>query len=249
METKVTEIHRERFVLSSEGVRLRGFLAKPPAARQPLPVVQIHHAGGGYEPIYEHMALELAQRGYMGVTLIHRGYPGSEGRMEYGKGEVLDIGNLTEFLRARPDVHPEALGIMGYSRGAHNALLAVERYDVFKAGVLWSTPTDMEDHVRVNPWIADMIGGLPAEAPDEYRIRSSILHAERIRCPLLLIHGEQDDVVPVRHTTRLAEKLTRLEKPFELRLFPEEGHIWSYAGFARNWRLTLDFFERFLKTA
>jgi hypothetical protein len=54
------------------------------------------------------------------------------------------------------------------------ALLAIEKYDYFKAGALWSTPVDMVDHVQVNPWIAEIIGGSPQEIPEAYRCRSSI---------------------------------------------------------------------------
>ena len=167
--------------------------------------------------------------------------------MEYGKGEITDIRNLAETMRRRSSIDPDRMGIMGYSRGAHNAILAVEHYDNFRAAALWSTPVDMIDHVQVNPWIAEMFGGLPEEVPEEYRQRSSILFTDQINCPLLLIHGERDEVVPVRHTLQLAEALRRKNKPFELRLFPNEGHIWSMAGFAHNWKLTLDFFERHLR--
>jgi dipeptidyl aminopeptidase/acylaminoacyl peptidase len=238
---------KESFVLDSEGLRLKVFVAAPEGDGGPFPSVQIHHAGGGYEPVYEHMAVELAQRGFLGITMIHRGYPGSQGDMEYGKGEITDIGNLTREIRRRPDADSYRMGIMGYSRGAHNAILAVERFDYFRAAALWSTPVDMFDHVQVNPWIAYMFGGLPDEVPEEYRMRSSINCVDQIDCPLLLIHGEMDDVVPVRHTLRLAEALRKKDKLFELQLFPDEGHIWSMSGFAHNWRLTVDFFERCLK--
>lgn len=239
-------IHKEVFFLESDGLRLRIFTALPVEGRRPFPCVQIHHAGGGYEPIYEHMAVELAGHGIAGITMIHRGYPGSQGRMEYGKGEIVDIGNLTREMQARSDIDPDRMGIMGYSRGAHNALLAVERYDFFRAAALWSTPVDMADNVRVNPWISEIIGGLPEEIPEEYRIRSSILFTEEIDCPLLLIHGERDAVVPVRHTLRLVEALIKQGIPYELHLFAGEDHIWSLAGFERNWNLTVDFFKRHL---
>lgn len=208
-----------------------------------MPSVQIHHAGGGYEPIYEQMASELAARGIVGITMIHRGYLGSEGEMEYGKGEITDIGNLIKKMKDRPYIDPNQMGIMGYSRGAHNAILSIERYDDFIAGALWSTPTDMIDHVQINPWISYMFGGTPDQVPAEYQVRSSLLFVDQVNCPLLLIHGEMDDVVPVRHTLRLSAALEKLNKPYELKLFPSEGHIWSMSGFTNNWRLTVEWFE------
>ncbi|MCG6534776.1 MAG: prolyl oligopeptidase family serine peptidase [Syntrophales bacterium LBB04] len=240
-------VETEVFKFNSEGLLLRVFIAYPALPSGPLPSVQIHHAGGGYEPTYEEMAVELASKGIVGIAMIHRGYPGSQGSMEYGKGEIRDIGNLVAEMRSRAFIDPNRMGIMGYSRGAHNAILALERYNDFRAGALWSTPVNMVDHVQVNPWIAEMFGGYPEEIPEEYRIRSSILFTDQIACPLLLIHGEMDDVVPVRHTLRLAQALKDQQKPFELHLFPDEGHIWSLEGFNHNWDLTMDFFERHLK--
>ncbi len=244
---KKGEIQKESFQLKSEGFQLSVFIALPKSDLRPFPSVQIHHAGGGYEPVYEEMAEELAHQGIIGVTMIHRGYPGSEGQMEYGKGEIIDIGNLAKEMLSKDYIDPEQMFIMGYSRGAHNALLAVEKYDYFKAAALWSTPVDMFDHVEVNPWIAHMFGGSSEEVPEEYRIRSSIYFVEQINCPLLLIHGEMDDVVPVRHTLQLAQALDKYNKYYELKVFPKEGHIWSPSCFSENWRLTLDFFRRHMK--
>lgn len=245
MEEK--NIKEEIFMLQSEGLRLRVYMAIPQFGSEPFPSVQIHHAGGGYEAIYEHMARLLAERGIVGVAMIHRGYPGSDGEMEYGKGEITDIGNLTEEMRSRAFIDPDRMGIMGYSRGGHNAILSIERFDYFKAGALWSTPVDMLELVRVVPWIAEMIGGFPDEIPDEYHIRSSINFVEQVDCPLLLIHGENDEIVSVRHAQRLAKALKELKKPFEIKTFPGEYHTWSMSGFDNNWQITMDFFERHLK--
>ncbi len=239
-------IETESFILKSDGIALRVFVATPRQVTAPLPSLQIHHGGGGYELIYEHMAEEIARLGFAGITMIHRGYHGSQGQMEYGKGEIDDIGRLTEEMAARTDIDEKRMGIMGYSRGAHNALLAVERYDYFQVGALWSVPVDMVDHVTVNPWISEMFGGLPDEVPEAYRIRSSIYFVDRINCPLLLLHGESDEVIPVRHSRRLASAMEKLNKPFELKVFENEGHIWSPNAFRNNWRFTIEFFQRHL---
>jgi len=232
------------FMLKSERIHLRVFLAIPEPASGQLPSVQIHHAGGGYELIYEKMAVQLAKLGIVGITMIHRGYPGSEGEMEYGKGEITDIGNLIEEMTGRSYIDPARMGIMGYSRGGHNAILAIEKLNCFTAGALWSTPVDMFELVRVVPWISEIIGGFPDEVPEEYHIRSAINFISQVTCPLLIIHGEQDEVVAVRHAQRLVQALEDHDKPFEVHLFPDEGHTWSVSGFDNNWRITLDFFKR-----
>jgi dipeptidyl aminopeptidase/acylaminoacyl peptidase len=244
MKMQSDSIVRNSFLLKSEGLNLRVFTAVPTTGSPPYPSVQIHHAGGGYEAIYTHMIEELAKRGFAGVSMIHRGYPGSDGFQEYGQGEVADIGNLVRELNTDLRIDSDRMGIMGYSRGAHNALLAIERYDYFRAAALWSAPVDMVDHVRVNPWIAEIIGGTAEELPELYHRLSSIHFVDRINCPVLLIHGQEDEVIPLRHALRLSEALEALGKPCEIKCHPNEGHVWSPHIFYENWRLTLDFFER-----
>ena len=242
-------IRTEVFMLDSQGLKLRVFVAVPEPSENPMPLVEIHHGGGGYETIYEEMAMEMASNGFVGAAMIHRGYSGSEGEMEYGKGEILDIKNLTEALIQRPYVDENRIGIMGYSRGGHNAILAMEKWDYFAAGALWSTPVDMLELVRSVPWISQIIGGMPDEIPEEYHVRSSIHFVSRINCPVLILHGEQDDVVSVRHARRLAREMDTHGKIYDLKLFPHEAHTWSYEGFENNRRLTLDFFKRHFESS
>lgn len=242
-------VKTEVFMLASEGLRLRVLLAVPDPFSGPLPSVQIHHGGGGYEPVYEEMAMGLAQSGMVGITLIHRGYPGSEGQMQYGKGEIRDIQNLTEMLVKRPFIDKTRMGIMGYSRGGHHAILAIEQLGCFAAGALWSAPVDMVALVRAVPWVASIIGGSFEEIPHEYHARSSIHFVSEINCPLLILHGEQDEVVSVSHALRLAQTLKANQKYFEMKLFPDESHNWSIGAFENNWQITQDFFNRHLKHA
>lgn len=239
-------IRTEEFLLESEGLQLRIFMAIPKSSEKPLPLVQVHHGGGGYDMVYEEMAIEMARNNIVGVTMVHRGYPGSDGEMEYGKGEIQDIKNLTKELIKKPYVDKKRIGIMGYSRGGHNAILAIEQSDYFAAGALWSTPVDMIDLVRSVPWVSEVIGGTPDDIPDEYYMRSSINFVSQINCPLLILHGEQDDVVSVEHALRLSQAMETYDKPFDIKVFPGEGHIWTLSSFENNRRITLDFFQRHL---
>jgi dipeptidyl aminopeptidase/acylaminoacyl peptidase len=91
-----------------------------------------------------------------------------------------------------------------------------------------------------------MIGGTPEEVPEEYACRSPLGGVDRISCPVLILHGEQDDVVPVVHARLLAGALEDLGKPCELGLLPEEGHSWSTPGLRTVWSRTVAYLERHL---
>ena len=75
------------------------------------------------------------------------------------------------------------------------------------------------------------------------RERSSILYLDRVKCPLLILHGGRDVNVPVGQALVLRDRLTALGKDFEFKLFPDREHsIGPEVG-----ELTLGFFERRLK--
>jgi dipeptidyl aminopeptidase/acylaminoacyl peptidase len=51
-----------------------------------------------------------------------------------------------------------------------------------------------------------------------------LYNAEKIKVPVLLLHGEKDERAPVEHAQRLAASLAERDHPHELRLFDGEGH-------------------------
>nr|HID58169.1 S9 family peptidase [Desulfobacterales bacterium] len=233
-------------VFESEGLKLRLFTARLDK-KGPLPLVLVNHGGGGMDDIYEHMSVHLASLGYAVACLNFRGYYGSEGKQEYGKGEIRDVLNLVDFLKARDYVDINRIGMFGYSRGGLHALLAAERSDDFKVLVIWSAPVDVAELSRLHPFIMDLVGGSPEELPDEYYMRSPINFVEDINSRLLIIHGELDIVVPTHQALRLTERLKELGKDFEFKILPGEGHTMGPEGFNLAWKETVAFLNRFLR--
>jgi dipeptidyl aminopeptidase/acylaminoacyl peptidase len=80
-----------------------------------------------------------------------------------------------------------------------------------------------ETHRFEAGYLEHLIGPWP-EARDLYEERSPLLHAERIRCPLILFQGLEDVVVPPAQTETMALALKRSGTPVEVHLFPGEGH-------------------------
>jgi dipeptidyl aminopeptidase/acylaminoacyl peptidase len=59
---------------------------------------------------------------------------------------------------------------------------------------------------------------------EAFRARSAIHHVDKIKAPLLLLHGAQDERVPVRQTELFAEKLKASGVAVTLRIFPGARH-------------------------
>ncbi len=79
--------------------------------------------------------------------------------------------------------------------------------------------------------------GMTKEAVRE---RSSILQMERLKCPVLILHGEKDVNVPVSQALLLRDRVTQLHKESEIKLFPDREH--SIGPEVND--LTVDFFRR-----
>lgn len=199
------------------------------------------------DALYEKMCVKLADRGYVATAMTFRGYPGSGGRQEYGKGEIEDVLALVAHLTSQDFVDGGRVGMFGYSRGALNTLLACERRSGFRVVVLWSVPVDMVAHHVLNPFIEDLIGGSPGELAQEYWIRSAINFVDGIDCPILIIHGEDDEVIPVKHAYMLASELERNNKDFQMKIYPGEGHAFTLKAFQDAWQETVGFLDRYLQ--
>jgi dipeptidyl aminopeptidase/acylaminoacyl peptidase len=118
------------------------------------------------------------------------------------------------------------MGIYGFSRGGMAAsLLAVQLDDVdaavFGAGVYDFKKAHDEATIEGIRHNMEIESGWTDEA---IRERSSVLRMEKLKCPVLILHGEKDANVPVSQAYLLRDRLTALKKDFEIKLFPDREH-------------------------
>jgi dipeptidyl aminopeptidase/acylaminoacyl peptidase len=123
---------------------------------------------------------------------------------------------------------PQRVATEGGSAAGFTVLSALGQSDTFKAGACRYPVTDLADLVKAGHrfeahYLDGLVGPWP-EARDLYAARSPLNQVERLRTPLILFHGLQDEVVPASQSERLALELTRRGMPVELHLFAEEGH-------------------------
>ena len=60
-----------------------------------------------------------------------------------------------------------------------------------------------------------------------HRSRSPLSVVDAITSPLLVLHGTDDPIVPVRQSVALAERMRTNGRPVELHLYEGEGHGWG----------------------
>jgi dipeptidyl aminopeptidase/acylaminoacyl peptidase len=163
----------------------------------------------------------LANHGYAvfhpSVNLVV-GQPGEA----WIKGVTSAANKLIEMGVADPD----RLGVQGTSYGGYATVLLITQTDRFKAAVNVSGKVDMVSFYTDSPRLGvrnthapeksqDRIGGKLWEYPERYLEHSAVLHADRIKTPLLTISGDQDPNVPASQSREIYYALRRLGKEVE----------------------------------
>ena len=146
----------------------------------------------------------------------------------WGVVDVADCAAAARAMIASGRAHPEQIAIEGGSAGGFTTLAALCFTDVFQVGACRYAVCDLTAMAQdTHRFEARYLDSLVGDWPDQrviYEQRSPLLHADRIRCPVLFFQGLQDKVVPPEQTERMAEALRSNGIPVEVRLFEEEGH-------------------------
>ncbi|MFC4722025.1 alpha/beta fold hydrolase [Geojedonia litorea] len=173
----------------------------------------------------------LAKQGFIVVCIDGRG---TEGRgkafndFSYGKlgqVELLDhVEAIKQLAENRSYMNLEKVGIMGHSWGGHFALRAlVEFPDFYKAGHINAPAIDPENfRVAVEPFM----GCLPENCPELYKKSRISDKLNRLKAPLMIVHGTADDDVPIDDSYFLVEKLKNIGyKNYEFIEYQGMDHI------------------------
>ncbi|KAK1245667.1 hypothetical protein MKX07_004736 [Trichoderma sp. CBMAI-0711] len=136
------------------------------------------------------------------------------------------------------------IGITGISAGGYNTLQCLTRFpDTFAGGVCASGISDLKKfdektHKLESHYTQALT--LPKDASDEerddiYRERSALYNAEKVQSPLLLLHGQEDTVVPLEQARLMAASLEERGKDVRLVEFPGDGHMLAHPESAKGW--------------
>ncbi len=217
----------------SEGLRVKALLAVPETTEvgKPLPALLYCRGGNrGIGKVRPERISQMAAFGYVVLAPHYRGNEGGEGRDEFGGADRHDVFAAYELLRQMPNVDREKISVYGFSRGAVMALLAAIECRGLQACVVWSGVSDMlltyEERVDLRRMLKRLIGH-PVKQREAYLERSPYLRAGEIACPVLIIHGTEDENVSVTHAKRLTDALESNGKPYELWLAEGAGHLFD----------------------
>jgi carboxymethylenebutenolidase len=212
-------ISNTAFQSAGKSITLQQFLPVAPG-RYPA-VLALHGSGGIREGWAEQPSRLLAGQGYS-VFVVHFFERTDTLRADYHTTQknfpdwMRTIGDAVTFAAQHDSVDPNRVGLLGFSLGAFLSL-AVASVDV-----------------RVKA-VVDFFGGMPEELQGFQRMP-----------PVLILHGEDDRVVPVSEATKLQQLLERAGTPYEIKLYPGAGHGFNGLQLMDAGRRTVQFLNKYL---
>src|SRR5574341_898409 len=237
---------------STDGRQIEGILVYPagwtPAKGAAPLVVKIHGGPSGVfvqnfqASSFSADAQRYAADGYAVLLPNPRGPSGYGDATQqavvkdWGGLDFQDIITGVDTLVARGIAHKDSLGVMGWSYGGYMTAWTISQTDRFKAAVVGAGITEAiamwatQDIIHVfeayfggaSPW-AD-------GAWEVYQKSSPLAHMRNAKTPTLIIHGQNDPLVPPNQAMILYRSLKSLNVPTELLWLPRTGHGPSEPG-------------------
>ncbi len=196
------------FESGGKPIRLDCFLPSTDSLRFPT-VIGLYGFGGGSFSMAE-PAAQLAEQGFA-VYLLH--YFDRTGVVAQEKSAIVmnfpvwmkTLWDAISFVEQQPQVDRERIGLVGFSLGGYLAVCGAA----------------IDPRVKA---VVEFFGGMPKEMK---------LFVRRL-CPMLILHGEDDAIIPVSEAHHLQEVLAKKNVAHEVKIYPGAGHgfdgeIWKDA--------------------
>ena len=230
-------------VKTRDGASIEAYLTAPIGGR-PGPLLALIHGGPEVRDYrtWDRQVQALAARGWWVVQPNFRGSGGygqtfaSAGWKRWGERMQQDVEDAVAHVIGVHGLDARRVAIMGTSYGGYAALMgAVLRPDLYKAAISicglgdliemleWEKRQDDTPGQPVFDFWTKRIGDLQTDRA-MLESASPRLRATEITCPVLLVHGEQDSVVPFIQSRRMHEALRRAGKSSELVAIADAGH-------------------------
>ena len=241
-------------------------LARPTEGEGPFPAIVAIHGGAwraGNRADLRDLIVKFAKHGYVAVSPSYRFCP------EHPfPAQVHDVKAAVHWVRDHAEeyrIDPNRIGGVGFSAGGHLALMlgltgpedglegdAAEGAPSsrVRAVVNYFGPSDLaaDDISEMTaPLRDDFIGGPLADHLDEAKAASPLTYVSEGDAPVLTFQGTEDPLVSPLQATALGAAMTEAGVDGRVELLIGDGHGFGEPELSRTLRVTLEFFDRYLK--
>lgn len=221
-----------------DGLKLHGFLTTPRGSEgKSLPLIV--HPHGGPIGIFDTWGFNdevqlLASAGYAVLQVNFRG-SGNYGReflqlaaQQWGGTMQDDLTDATRWAIEQGIADPQRICLFGASYGAYASLMGVAKEpDLYRCAVGYVGVYDLKqmakDDSRDSRSAATFMREWVGEG-DALEQRSATTHASKVKVPVFLIAGGEDEIAPQKHSKAMEAKLRAAKVPVETLYVRREGH-------------------------
>jgi dipeptidyl aminopeptidase/acylaminoacyl peptidase len=212
--------------------------------------------GGPTAAAYSALSIAVQLWTSRGFAVLDVDYGGSTGygrdyrkrlEGEWGVVDLDDCVNGARGLVAEGIVDGERLAIRGGSASGYTTLCAVTFSETFRAGTSYFGIGDLETfvaqtHKFESRYLDRLVGPYP-ERKDLYHDRSPLNFTDQISCPVLILQGAEDRVVPPAQAEQIVDALREKRLPHAYLLFAGEDHGFRAAeNVVRSFEAELSFY-------
>jgi dipeptidyl aminopeptidase/acylaminoacyl peptidase len=223
---------------SFDGKMIPAWFYRPPAKGDRLPPVIVYVHGGPTSqtrPNFSGMFQYFVQHGYAVLAPNVRGSTGyGSAYMNLDKttrrmDAVADLAYAAHWLRDQKQGDPKRLAVYGGSYGGFMVLAQVTHYpDLWAAGIdvvgIANFITFLEKTGPYRRAHREAEYGSLSKDREFLKKISPINHVDRIKCPMMVIHGANDPRVPIVEAEQIVTALKKRGIPVEYLRYEDEGH-------------------------
>jgi dipeptidyl aminopeptidase/acylaminoacyl peptidase len=246
---------------AEDGLALTGWLYLPHGTNGTCPLVLSIHGGPETQevPAFRSDYQALLESG---IAIFAPNIRGSAG---FGKtfvnldngplrvNAIRDVKSTVDYLVTMKIADPKRIGIMGASYGGYVTMESlVEFPESFAAGAdLYGIVNFETFFLHTESWMAagsKAEYGDPSTQRDVLRQLSPIHKLDRVKAPVLVLHGDHDTNVPIEEAEQVVAALKARQIPVQFTIFPDEGHGWQKLStrIAANTAVT-EWFRKYLR--
>lgn len=245
-----------------DGLEIQGYLTVPVGGEAKNAPLIIYTHGGPYG-VYDTWRFDqdtqiLAAHGYAVLQVNYRGSGNhghaftAAGKREWGGKMQDDITDATRWAIQQGIADPKRICLYGASYGGYASLMGVAKEPALyrcAAGYVgvYDLPTmhtdgDIRDNASGRTYLNEWIGS----RQDVAQVSPTRL-ADRIKVPVFLAAGGEDERAPIQHTEMMEKALRNAGVPVEALYYPTEGHgFYKLENEREFYAKLLSFFQKHL---
>ena len=227
----------ESITYSSDGLKVKGYIAYPADTSKKYPCVIWNRGGIGEKGVIDSFTArglfgQIASWGYVVFASQYRGNAGGEGKDEFGGDDLNDVLNLIPLADELEFADTEKWGIEGWSRGGMMTYLTLTKTKLFKCAIVTGGIANLRcnsDESKFMRRLYEVTLGTYSE--DEFnkkcKSRSIINFPEKLseNTPLLILHGTDDKRVLPHDSLDLSYQLLKHKIPYRLVMLEGGDHF------------------------